>query len=236
MVLLKLDTELNIVEQYKLNTNAKIEKNWQPIEAMPYTYVYSYRPFTLLNISTDKIIYSKRNDQTTVYRGSTPICKYGDYNIGLIHIRKNGKYVHHFVLFDSKLNILKITNEFTFFGVNIEFCTGMRVNTDMSIDLLVSVNDIITYHVMLNRNIIDDLLNDRLHDNVSEATDYDELVRDAINIHNNMAVMCLSTYSRNKELVIDAMLNVDDAHINVNLKKYFIIELRVYNYIHERLF
>lgn len=220
MTLLTLDKQLNIIEHCSLNTNSKIEKNWQPIEVLPYVYVYSYKPFTLLNINTSKVTYVSNNDQQIAFRGSTPICSYGEYNICLVHTHTNRKYVHYVVLFDNGMNILKISNEFCFFGARIEFCTGMKVNDDLSVELLVSVNDIITYSVVITHDILHCLLNDKLSDVHIDTSNYDRFLQDALTIDNKLATACLSTYSKNKEILTNVLCSDNSIISNdVYLKK-----------------
>lgn len=210
MTLLKLDKHLKIVSQYKLQTNTKIEKNWQPIETLTYNYVYSYKPFTLLNVDTGKLTYNENNNQTVMFRGSTPICRYDKYNICLVHTRVNGRYVHYIVLFDNEMNILNVSNEFCFFGARIEFCTGMKVNSDLSVELLVSINDVITYNITVTQDVVQNLMNCALTSVTNDTVDYDRFVRDALTIDNKLAALCLSTYSQNKELLTEVLCSTDD--------------------------
>lgn len=187
---------------------------------LAYHYVYSYKPFTLLNINTGKVTYNENNNQTVMFRGSTPICRYDKYNIGLVHTHVNRKYIHYIVLFDNEMNILKVSNEFCFFGARIEFCTGMKVNSDLSIELLVSINDVITYNITITQDIVQKLLNGTLTNITNDTVNYDRFVRDALTNNNKLAAVCLSTYSQNKELLIDVMLNTNDVlSNNMKLKK-----------------
>lgn len=107
-----------------------------------------------------------------------------------------------------------------FFGARIEFCTGMKVNSDLSIELLVSINDVITYNITITRDIVQKLLNGTLTNITNDTVNYDRFVRDALTINNKLAAVCLSTYSQNKELLIDVMLNTNDVlSNNMKLKK-----------------
>lgn len=185
---------------------------------MPYNYVYSYKPFVLLNIETGKQEQIVQNNQQIQYRGSTQICRYLDGYLSLVHTRDNGKYMHYLVMYDSHMRIVKISNAFTFFGVNIEFCTCMKVNNDSTITLLVSVNDVLTYSITIDTHIITKIFIDALN-NTSDTVNYDIFIKDALSVKNYFAAMCLTTYSKNKELIIETLCNANDLCKDLTLKQ-----------------
>ena len=233
MYFFELDSDYKIINEKKIQTNNNKEKNWQPIENMPYKCVYSYKPFKLIDLNTGKFIEinNKFNDN---YRGSTPIIKYKTYNVGIIHKRlENPKqhYLHYFVIFDEKMNLIKVTKPFSFIGADIEFCTYIK-NDNNTLEILMSVNDQITLKFEIQENVMDLIFNDKLTDKTIFNNLYDNLYYIAKENDNTLTSICLATYSNNENILSEAiMLN---HNCSLKLDKKMIIQkilLDAYNHL-----
>jgi len=121
------------------------EKNWVPIQDMPYHFVKWHNGTEVVKTDIQKntceqvILHSWRDFGTGDFRGGTQIIPYKEYYISLVHTtylfkspagRKDGIYRHRFIIFDKDFNIVKITNEFSFLGADVEFAIGMTEHND----------------------------------------------------------------------------------------------------------
>jgi hypothetical protein len=127
------------------------EKNWMPVIDQPFTYVKWCNPTEVVQYNmvenTTKSIHldeSKYVQGIPDFRGSSQVIPYGDYYIALTHEvdltkspagEKDGTYLHRFLLWDKKWNLLKYTDTFTFMKADIEFCCGATFHKG---DLLLS--------------------------------------------------------------------------------------------------
>lgn len=118
------------------------EKNWMPLPDQPYTYLKWCNPVEVVRYDPEtkstKTIYHGGNKTLDInfdLRGGSQCILYkDDYRVALCHVtnlhqsesgRKNADYTHRFVVFDKEWNVVKVTEEFRFFGCRIEFSCGM---------------------------------------------------------------------------------------------------------------
>lgn len=204
----EIDENLNIKNDITFKTKNKIEKNWQPIEDMPFTCVYSYKPFTLINLSNKQFIF-KQNNFDLNYRGSTQVINYKDKKICIVHLRNETEnyhyYTHYFVVFDKNMNLLKITKPFSFTGAEIEFCTYMK-NNNNTVEILMSVNDQLSFKFNLTEDILDSIIDEKLDNNVIQTDLYDNLYKFAKLNNNIITAICLATYTKNKDIIEEAIM------------------------------
>lgn len=193
----ELDKNLSRTGDIKICTG-NIEKNWQPVEGKPFIYVYKYQPFTIVNLNTKKYL-TNNNKFDLDLRGSSQIILYKGNYIAVVHYRNGFDYCHYFVMFDSDLNLIKISDSFKFFGANIEFCTYIKLENENSVMLLVSVNDAITYSFKLSDTIFNDIFEDKLDNSIIVNDLYDSLFYDALNIDNASAIS-FATFSTNNDV------------------------------------
>ena len=224
--LAEFDDELNVVNDFALPTDRFIEKNWQPIENKMYEYVYSYNPFSILNVKTGEWNVNYDLCLETIC-GSSPVMKYKGYYITIVHNRdiyvdkKRKNYFHYLILFDENLNLLKMSNPFKFFGCDIEFSTYMGIIDD-KINILASVNEQLTYKFVLDDEIIEKILDCSLFDNSICENLYDELFFDALKVDNSIAAVCFGTFSNNacvKKIALNELENVFIENDKYNLIK-----------------
>ena len=188
--------DLRLTDIMEIPTTNRVEKNWQPIECRPSTYIYSYKPFTLYNFDTHCFITDFDNNQDISYSGSTPIIEYNDYNIGLIHKRndENKTYIHFFVIFDKSMKIIKITDPFMFLGVNIEFCTSIVRNGD-DLRIIFSVYDQLLYYIDIDQYLFDKIIENKLNDKYFCRYTYEKLFDFAVLNNNYKTAACMATFS-----------------------------------------
>lgn len=121
------------------------EKNWMPIVGRPYEYVKWCNPTEVVRYDpethTTIQIHHGNYDGTVGYdeRGGSQVLPYKDGYIALQHVtyftknvtrRKDGIYVHQFIQWDKKWNVVRRSPLFAFMGGQIEFSCGMCEHED----------------------------------------------------------------------------------------------------------
>ena len=123
------------------------EKNWMPIIDMPFHFVKWSNPTEVVKVNiikgTSETIVLKNQpvlkDIRRDLRGGSQVVSFKDYYIALTHEvdlwnnekgNKDGQYYHRFIVWDKDWNVIKTSDEFKFFGANIEFCCGMAIKND----------------------------------------------------------------------------------------------------------
>ena len=176
------DNTVKEINRYRIqppnNNTTYCEKNWVPVLDMPYHFVKWTNPTEVVKVDLDKctseIIYLGHNTIPNIrdLRGSSQILTLGNYRIGLLHDvnlfknklqQKDGKYMHRFVVWDKKWNIILISNVFSFMDGEIEFCCGMALRND---ELLISFGfqDNAAYILTLSVKFLESFLNIRFNE------------------------------------------------------------------------
>lgn len=117
------------------------EKNWMPINDMPYHYIKWSNPTEVVKVNPDEgtteIVASVKQPHIKTMRdmrGSSNVIKYKDYWVAIIHEvdlwfnpekQKNSIYYHRFVVWDKDWNIKYISQEFDFLTGRVEFTCGL---------------------------------------------------------------------------------------------------------------
>lgn len=212
-----LNKDFVLTDVEALHTQVKVEKNWSPIETMPYMYVYSYKPFMLYDLKKHKII-EMPNSVPENYRGSSPVIKYRNYNLTIVHTKVRYTYVHYFLLFDNKMHFIRASQPFTFFGNPIEFLTSLKYdeNTHM-LSTLCSVNDRILYKFVFNEDLLIALMNHTLPDEKTNENIYERFFHDAMTDDIATAIS-FSTYLTKPQGITLAILLNHDSKIPIDLK------------------
>lgn len=122
------------------NNESYCEKNWMPINDLPYHYVKWCNPTEVVKVDIEKgtcdtVFLGSRYYQTHDFRGGSNVVLWKNkYRIALIHQvdlyknfngRKNARYRHRFILWDINWNMIKYSDYFDFLGGEIEFACGM---------------------------------------------------------------------------------------------------------------
>jgi hypothetical protein len=116
------------------------EKNWMPVLNQPFTYVKWTNPTEVVKFdvetgSCDTIFLSDHKPfHTKDLRGGSQVLPLGDKYLAVVHEvdlfnseagRKNAVYLHRFVLWDQRFNLIDVSDSFSFMGGKIEFCCGI---------------------------------------------------------------------------------------------------------------
>jgi tetratricopeptide (TPR) repeat protein len=152
--------ELSTVENFKEVSRSRIEppaesyceKNWMPVEDLPYHYVKWTSPTEVVKVSSD--IYPNNDtrkggatSETVVLkeqtvklprdiRGGSQVICIGDYRVAVTHEvdlwqneqnRKDAQYYHRIIVWDKDWNIVHTSQEFKFLTGHIEFSCGMAL-------------------------------------------------------------------------------------------------------------
>lgn len=120
------------------------EKNWMPVQDLPYTFVKWCNPTEVVRYDPD----TKQTHQIHLgqwvskpydFRGGSQVIPWGDYRIAITHVahltksesgRKDGTYRHVLIVWDRDWNVVKYGEPFAFLGAHIEFCCGMALWQD----------------------------------------------------------------------------------------------------------
>lgn len=181
-----------------------VEKNWQPIENMPGICIYSHNPFTLVNVFNGSFSNIKFKSNIAI-NGSSQIVKFRENRLGICHIRNKAfEYLHYFVLYDKDMNILKVSSPFSFFGANVEFNNHLEYR-DGKFIILISVHDQIIYEFTLTEENIIEILDDKYDNKEKDNEVFTMFYNDAISNGNVFGALGLATFSKNKDILTDAI-------------------------------
>ena len=151
---------------------AYCNKNWVPILAMPYHFIKWTNPTEIVKVNpkkkTCKVIFSgkERLEYTFDFRGGSQVIRWGKYRLSLIHEtcifknrlnQKDARYLHRFVVWGEKWNIVHISETFSFMTAMIEFSCGMCFYKN---DLLITFGfqDNVSYLLRIPEKIIDKII------------------------------------------------------------------------------
>lgn len=135
MVLGKLsNNKLDIVTAF--NSGRPTEKNWMPwvMEDELY-FVYSPEPLIILSYDRQrnslKDVSGKKDGRLSGCRGGSNMIPFGDNFIGIVHTKNvtNGKliYRHRVVVASRDFAALRVSQDFSFEGEDVEFCAGLAI-------------------------------------------------------------------------------------------------------------
>ena len=127
------------------------EKNWMPILDMPFHFVKWTNPTEVVRVDLHKktsetiVLTEEQFALKRDIRGGSQVIPYKNYRIALTHEvdlfyneqgKKDAQYYHRFIVWDKEWNIVFRSEEFKFFGANIEFSCGMALQNE---NLLISI-------------------------------------------------------------------------------------------------
>jgi hypothetical protein len=126
------------------------EKNWVPILERPHQFIKWTSPVEVVMAVPGKVTKTKQvsvrqgirppKDQ----RGSSQLVRWGSMFLSITHEvdlpknylgQKDGTYRHRLCVWDEQLNLVGLSNEFSFLDAKVEFCAGAAVHNG---DLLIS--------------------------------------------------------------------------------------------------
>lgn len=204
----KLNNDFELSDIRFVKSSNRIEKNWQPITADEYKlkYVYSYKPFTIIDANTSEIIELPHKFEED-FRGSSQLIEYEDGFLAIVHRRLDPQtsYIHHLIQFDRNLKPIKISEPFKFIGTNVEYSTFIEL-LDGKLIILASINDQILYEFEINQLLIKDILDHKLSDaTIDRKSIHIKLFQDALENQNYLSALCESTFIKNRDYYVEAM-------------------------------
>lgn len=144
---IQYNDNLTINRSWFLNTNKGMEKNWQPIENRPFTFMYDPAESKTITLDIENLHVADNNDAPTIINdietpeytagisGSSQLIQLNDGTwLSICHkgYRWRGAdglmhwvYNHHFVCYDGNMNKYYESEPFRFIGDCMEFCCGM---------------------------------------------------------------------------------------------------------------
>jgi len=122
------------------NDDSYCEKNWMPINDMPYHYVKWTNPTEIVKVDPINktcetvVLKDQKIDVNRDLRGGSSIIKLGKYRVGITHEvdfwyteteHKDCYYYHRFIIWDENWNIVKHSDYFNFMTSRVEFSCGL---------------------------------------------------------------------------------------------------------------
>ena len=167
--------EINRVRIPALDDSSYCEKNWFPILDKPYHFVKWHTPTEIVWANPDEPEtkqVSVRESIMTVkdQRGSSQVIRWGNVYISISHevslfknylAQKDALYRHRLIVWDDQMNLVGVSNEFSFLDFPIEFCVGAAKLGD---DLLLSfaVADNAAFILQVPKLVVEDLIKEAL--------------------------------------------------------------------------
>ena len=155
------------------------EKNWMPIVDRPYHFVKWASPVEVVKANPEKsestqVSLRQGIQPPTDLRGGSQLVRWGNVYISIVHevnlfknylVQKDGIYRHRLCVWDDQINLVGLSNSFTFLDARIEFCAGAAVHNG---DLLISFGfqDNAAFVLRTPKVLVEDL--------ILEAMSYDQ--------------------------------------------------------------
>ena len=152
--------------------NSYCEKNWMPIEDLPYHYVKWSNPTEVVKVdpnteSCETVHLGEYINLPRDVRGGSQVISWKGHYLALTHEvwlfnsevgRKDAVYRHRFILWDKNWNIVKYSNDFSIMSGHVEFAIGM---TKYNNEFLVSFGfqDNAAYLLKVPEIVVEEMLN-----------------------------------------------------------------------------
>lgn len=169
--------EVSRMKVQALDKNAYCEKNWMPIQDMPFHYVQLANPTTVVRVDpktgqTTKVVEKERvsglpDERFDLLRGSSQVIPWRGGHIAIVHTcelwltaanRKYARYYHLFIEWDADWNIKRVSPVFSFADYAIEFTCGLEYK-DGKFYIPFAIEDNFSFLMEVDENIIDKFLN-----------------------------------------------------------------------------
>lgn len=167
-------TEIN---RYRIqppnNVPSYCEKNWMPINDMPFHFVKWTNPTEVVKVdleteSSETIALVPQTITTNQeMRGGSNVINWGEYRLGIIHEctfwynegnNKDSIYLHRILLWDKDWNLVKYSDEINFMGAQIEFvCGAAEIDGDLVITY--GYQDNAAFALRVPKDLVEELLN-----------------------------------------------------------------------------
>jgi hypothetical protein len=152
------------------------EKNWAPMLDKPFTFIKWHSPVEVVYSQPDKpktvqVALKQGVQPPKDQRGGSQLIRWGSQYISITHDvelyknylgQKDAIYRHRVCVYDDDLNLVGVSNEFSFFEGKVEFCVGAAKYGE---DLLVSfsVSDNAAFVLQVPKLVVEDLIVEALN-------------------------------------------------------------------------
>lgn len=130
----------------------RCEKNWLPfVKDNEIAVIYSSSPLVVYQINREtgeckQIVSNDSNYDFSSFRGSAPPIEFDNGYLMIVHevVFTNGQryYLHRFVFLDENLNIVKVSDPFTFLHQGVEYTCGMTMDhTEKNLIIPLGIED-----------------------------------------------------------------------------------------------
>ena len=155
------------------NPDSYCEKNWMPIEDLPYHYVKWSNPTEVVKVnpedeSCETVHLSESIDLPRDIRGGSQVISWNDHYLAITHEvwlfnsevgRKDAVYRHRFILWDKNWNIVKFSNDFSIMSGHVEFSIGMiKQNNEFLVTF--GFQDNVAYLLRVPETVVEEMLNE----------------------------------------------------------------------------
>lgn len=183
--LIEYNDDLTIKRSWFLNTNKGMEKNWQPIEDKPFTFMYDPDKSALVTLNIDELQVADDIDNPTIINeietpdftcalcGSTQLIRLDDGKyVSICHTshRYQGQdlyehwvYNHYFVIYDENMNKIWTSEPFRFVSDCMEYTCGMckdNGNLYISFSMYDGINHLLSIPFDDFQNVLTNMIND----------------------------------------------------------------------------
>ena len=152
------------------------EKNWMPVLDKPYHFIKWSSPVEVVKTypnepaRCEQVSLKQGIVPPTDLRGGSQLVRWGNVYISIVHDvhlyknyldQKDGVYRHRLCVWDDQLNLVGLSNQFSFLDAKIEFCVGAAI---LDGDLLISFGfqDNAAFVLRTPGKIIEDLIMEAL--------------------------------------------------------------------------
>jgi len=155
--------------------NSYCEKNWMPILDRDFQYIKWSNPTEVVQAfpETSSSVTLHTADSIPLprdLRGGSQVVPFGEYYIALTHEvclyndtlgRKDGNYMHRFVVWDKDFNIYSYSQEFLFMDGQVEFAVGMAEYGDFFL-ITFGFTDNASFILKAPKHVIETFINESI--------------------------------------------------------------------------
>jgi predicted GH43/DUF377 family glycosyl hydrolase len=155
------------------NVPSYCEKNWMPINDMPFHFVKWTNPTEVVKVdleteSSETIALVPQTITTNQeMRGGSNVINWGEYKLGIIHEctfwyneggNKDSIYTHRILVWDKDWNLVKYSDEINLMGAQIEFvCGAAEIDGDLIITY--GYQDNAAFALRVPKDLVEELIN-----------------------------------------------------------------------------
>lgn len=171
------ESEVKEVSRFRIpppqNPDSYCEKNWMPIEDLPYHYVKWSNPTEVVKVDPENETCETVHIGIPInlprdIRGGSQLISWNDHYLALTHEvwlfnsevgRKDAVYRHRFILWDKHWNIVKHSDDFSIMSGHVEFSIGM-VKKDNEFLVTFGFQDNVAYLLRVPEIVVEEMLNE----------------------------------------------------------------------------